>query len=237
MSAPIKVVIVDDEKPARDRLRRLLAAHPDFVLAGEAQDVGSAAALLQRERPDLCLLDVQMPGGDGFDVLRAPGAPRVILTTAHERYAVRAFEINSVDYLLKPFSPARFAAALDKVREQIAREASRAPASERIPVRRGTRIVLLDPAQANWFEAEETLVFALTEEGRFLVDRSLQDLEAALEPAFFRAHRRYLVNVARIAEIRPAEAGTFRIRVKDSAGTFLPLSRRQAKRLRERIPW
>jgi len=268
---PTRVVIVDDEKPARDRLRRLLQEHPDFTLAGEAADVASAVELLDRERPDLCLLDVQLPGGSGFDVLRhARRAPHVIFTTAHDQYAVQAFEISSVDYLLKPFSARRFAAALQRARERLARDttpareivrlleeirsglppaqaarpeaapSARAPAPvvpARIPARRGTKIVLLDPPRVDWFEAEETLVFARTEEGRFLVDRSLADLEEQLAGTFFRTHRQVLVNVARIGEILPGEGGTYRIRLRDAAGSVLPLSRRQAKRLRETLPW
>lgn len=248
MKTPIRVVIVDDEKPGRDRVRRLLEDHPDFVIAGEAGDVPSAIALVDRVRPALCFLDVQMPAGDGFDVLRrVRHVPRVIFTTAHDQYAVRAFDVNSVDYLLKPFSPRRFAAALEKAREKIASEAP--PGTEivrlleeirpptRIPARKGARIVLLDPSQVLWFEAEETLVFARTEEGRSLVERSLSELEIQLAAFFFRTHRRYLVNLSRIAEIRPADAGTCRIVLRDAGGTILPLSRRQARRLRERIPW
>ena len=105
----LRVAIVDDEKPARDRLRRLLADHPDLVVVGEAADASSAVELIDRERPDLCLLDVQMPEGDGFDVLRrVRHRPRVIFTTAYDQYAVPAFEVRSIDYLLKPVSRRRF---------------------------------------------------------------------------------------------------------------------------------
>jgi two-component system LytT family response regulator len=258
MSAPatLRVVIVDDEQPARDRVRRLLRDHADFVLVGEAGDVPSAVELIDRERPDLVFLDVHMPGGDGFEVLReARHAPQVVFTTAHDRYAVRAFEIHSIDYLLKPFRADRFAAALTRVRallgsagrsgEEIVRllaairdglpAASDAP--ERIPARRGTKIVLLDPAEVWWFEAEEALVFARTAEGRFLVDRTLAELEDALAATFFRTHRRYLVQVGRIGEIRAQDAGTWRIVMRDDGASSLPLSRRQARKLRERIPW
>src|SRR5262245_54636575 len=232
---PIRVVIVEDEKPARDRLRRLLADQPDVELVGEATDAASAAALIDRERPDLCFLDVEMPEGDGFEVLRrVKHAPRVIFTTAYDRYAVPAFEVNSLDYLLKPFSRERFAAALDRARKAIAAgsggpapadllrlieeirrtpPASPAPAAPaasaplRIPVRRASKIVLLDPGEILWFEAEETIVFARTEEARLLVERPLNDLEELLRPHFFRIHRSYLVNVSRIAEIQPEEGG------------------------------
>ncbi len=252
----VRVVIVDDEKPARARLRRLLNEHADFQIVGEAEDAASAVALIDSERPDLCFLDVQMPEGDGFEVLRrVRHRPRVIFTTAYDRYAVPAFEVNSLDYLLKPFDRGRFAAALSRAREALAAGASTpgrdivelleriraglprsedapapaAPPLMRIPARRGTRVVLLDPAEILWFEAEETLVFARIGDARLLVERTLGDLEARLGAAFFRAHRGYLVNVSRIAEILPEEGGTHRIVMREAEGTMIPLSRRQAR--------
>ena len=276
----MRVVIVEDEKPARDRLRRLLAEHADCALVGEAGDATSAVALIDREQPDLCFLDVQMPEGDGFEVLRRiRHRPRIIFTTAYDRYAVPAFEVNSLDYLLKPFSRERFAAALDRVRAALGAGAAPAPpeilrlleeiragipvaagpaaapagphagpaaahadpaaggAPLRIPVRRANKIVLLDPADIVWFEAEETVVFARTAAARLLVERTLNELEEQLGRGFFRAHRSCLVNVAHIAEILPGEGGAGRIVMKDAARTVLPLSRRQARQLRAIIPW
>lgn len=259
----VRAVLVDDEKPARDRLRRLLADHPDVAVVGEAADAPSAVALIDRERPDLCFLDVQMPAGDGFEVLRrVRHVPLVVFTTAYDQYAVQAFEVNSLDYLLKPFSRKRFAAALERVREQMGRHPpagdeivrllqeiraglprlqagppAAADTPARIPARRGVKILLLEPLEVVWFEAEETLVFARTAEGRFLVERTLAELETQLGSAFFRTHRQYLVNVSQIGEILPADAGTYRLVMRDGARTVLPLSRRQARRLRELIPW
>ncbi len=267
MSEPagkIRAAIVEDEKPARQRLRRLLREHADIVIVGEAEDVAGAVALIERERPDLCFLDVQIPGGDGFEVLRRLRyVPRVIFTTAYDQYAVQAFEVASLDYLLKPFDAERFALALERARQalrqrppaaeqalqllleqlrtglphikELAERAAGAP--RRIPARRGPRIVLLDPREILSFEAQETLVFARTRERRYLVERTLAELEADLGPAFFRAHRGYLVNLEQVAEILPEESGTFRIVLKDEARTTVPLSRRQARKLRERLPW
>jgi two-component system LytT family response regulator len=201
-----------------------------------------------------------MPEADGFEVLkRARHVPRVIFTTAFDQYAVRAFEVNSLDYLLKPFSRRRFAAALDRARQALTQHAppaadllrvleeiraglprsepARDPGPLRLPGRRGAKIVLLDPAEILWFEAEDVLVFARTTEGRYLVERSLQDLETQLDPSFFRSHRSYLVNLSKIAEILPGDAGTFRVVIRDAAKSVVPLSRRQARRLREIIPW
>jgi DNA-binding LytR/AlgR family response regulator len=223
-----------------------------------------------------------MPEGDGFEVLRrVRHQPRVIFTTAYDRYAVPAFEVKSLDYLLKPFSRERFAAALDRAREAL-RQGIAPPSAEilrlleeiraglakpetapvaamtppapsgatpapvpgfaavaplRIPVRRASKIVLLDPAEILWFEAEETIVFARTADARLLVERTLNDLEAQLGSAFFRAHRACLVNVSWIAEILPGEGGLARLVLKDANRTVLPVSRRQARLLRDLIPW
>ncbi len=263
-----RCVVVDDEKPARERVKRLLAAQNDFEVVGEAADAASAIRVIDETGPDLCFLDVQMPEGDGFDVLRGlQRVPHVIFTTAFDQYAVRAFEVNSLDYLLKPFSKKRFGEALERAREALGRggdeerqrmlqaleeirselrgrEAAPATSSgpesaglERITARRGPKILLLDPAEILWFEAEETLVFARTPAGRFLVERTLADLETAVGDGFFRSHRRYLVNLSCIAEIQPGDAGTYRIVLRDEGRSEVPLSRRQARKLRERIPW
>ena len=252
-----RCVVIDDEKPARDRIKRLLAAHPDFEVAGEAADAEAAVRLIDETAPELCFLDVQMPEGTGFDVLqRVRHVPHVIFVTAYDRYAVPAFEVRSIDYLLKPVGRQRFAQALDRARERIddagaarrildeldelRRSIGRGPDAapprpDRVSVRRGSGILLLDPGEIVWFEADDVLVFARTATGRFLVDRTLSELERQFDRQFFRAHRSCLVNLGRIAEIRPADAGTYTI-VCPGAGT-VPLSRRQARRLREIFPW
>ena len=251
-----RCVVIDDEKPARERVKRLLAAHPDFELAGEAADAEAAVRLIEATRPDLCFLDVQMPAGTGFDVLQRVGhVPHVIFVTAHDRYAVPAFEVRSIDYLLKPVGRERFAQALERARERmdsagsarrildeldalrrlVGKAPGAAPRPGRISARSGTRVLLLDPDEIVWFEADDALVFARTPTGRFLVERTLSELERQLEGRFFRAHRSRLVNLGRIAEIRPADAGACTI-VCAGAGT-VPLSRRRARRLREIFPW
>ena len=250
----LRVAIVDDEKPARDRLRRLLAAMPEVELVGEAGDVASAVELLDREKPDLCLLDVQIPGGDGFDVLRlAKHMPQVVFTTAFEHYAVRAFEVKSLDYLLKPvhrerlqdavhraqLASGRGAAESDTIRRLLEEIRAQRPAAtpQRIPAKRGARILLLDPGDVIWFESEGELVHARAADGRALVERPLAELEELLTGSFFRIHRSYLVNLSKVGAIVPEEGGTYRVVMKDDAHTALPLSRRQAQKLRELIPW
>jgi len=249
----LRVAIVDDEKPARDRLRRLLAAMPEVELVGEAGDVASAVALLDREKPDMCLLDVQIPGGDGFDVLRlATHLPQVVFTTAFDHYAVRAFEVKSLDYLLKPVRRERLQEAVRRAHQFSGRGAesgtmlrlleeirAQRPAAtpQRIPAKRGAKILLLDPAEVIWFESEGELVHARTADGRALVERTLGEMEELLTGSFFRIHRSYLVNLSKVGAIVPEEGGTYRVVMKDDARTALPLSRRQAQKLREIIPW
>jgi two-component system, LytTR family, response regulator len=250
----LRVAIVDDERPARDRLRRLLAAMPEVELVGEAGDVASAVELIDTEKPDLCLLDVQIPGGDGFEVLRlAAHMPQVVFTTAFDHYAVRAFEVKSLDYLLKPVHRDRLLDAVrraQRTRERGATESGTvqrlieeiraqrpAPAPQRIPAKRGAKILLLDPTEVIWFESEGELVHARTADGRALVERPLSELEELLAGSYFRIHRSYLVNLSRVGAIVPEDGGTYRVVMKDEGHTALPLSRRQAQKLREIIPW
>ena len=258
----MRVVLVDDEKPARDRLRRLLRDHADVAIVGEASDVAGAVETIETLAPDLVFLDVQIPGGDGFEVLsRIRHRPAVVFTTAFDQYAVRAFEVNSVDYLLKPFDRDRFAAALDRARgaaasgagtapetvlrllEAIRSEISGPPPAEpsaplfRIPAKRGAKIILLDPVDVLWFEAEDTIVHARTSAGRFLVERPLADLERLLGSKFFRSHRSVLLNLSHVAEIVPGDGGTYRVVLRDEARSSVPLSRRQAQKLRELLAW
>ena len=250
----LRVAIVDDEKPARDRLRRMLAAMPEVELVGEAGDVASAVELIDREQPQLCLLDVQIPGGDGFEVLlRARHIPQVVFTTAFDHYAVRAFEVKSLDYLLKPVHRDRLQDAIRRGQEAAAHGASEtgtmvrlleelkarrpAPAPLRIPAKRGAKILILDPGEVFWFESQGELVHARTADGRALVERPLAELEELLAGSFFRIHRSYLVNLSKVLAIVPEDGGTYRVVLKDETHTALPLSRRQAQKLRELIPW
>ena len=336
----VRTVVVDDEKPARDRIKRFLAEHADFEVAGEAGDGESAVRVIEELRPDLVFLDVRMPEADGFEVLRRlTYVPRVVFATAYERYAVQAFEVHSIDYLLKPFDRKRFGATLARVRQEMRKrvpaeeklgallreirqsalalrgaaeavgevvgeaasgagaaaggttdgsagvggssplapgtraeepdaEVTAAPAgatagglprrtasaaagepasaapggartlSDRIPGKRGPRIYLLAPQEILWFEADGELVFARSGAHRYLVARTLAELETSLDPTqFFRSHRSFIVNLAAIAEIVPEDSGNYRIIVRDPERTAIPLSRRQARKLREVFPW
>jgi two-component system LytT family response regulator len=232
----------------------MLAELGGAVVVGEAADVDQAAELLAHVAADVILLDVQMPGGDGFSLLpRLTERPAVIFVTAFDQYAVRAFEENAVDYLLKPFRPERLAKALDRARGELAQPEDmakrldallsavgpRAQAGshlERLTVRLGNKQLILKAEDVLWFGAEEKLVFAAVEGDRHYVNFTLDDLEKRLDPAkFVRVHRGAIANLDRAAALRPGFAGTWRLQLDDTARTEVPVSRARARALKERL--
>jgi two-component system LytT family response regulator len=248
----LRAVIVDDEPLARTRLKRLLAAHPAIEIAGEAGDGEAACRLIDEVSPDLVFLDVQMPGLSGFDVLaRLDPRPRVIFITAYDEFAVRAFEEQAVDYLLKPVEPARLERALERVtgtdsagarveEERLARliEAveRRRTGPRRIAVRRGPKVVLVEPASILFCRAEDKYTVLYTAEGEHILDRTIEDLEQSLDPSMFlRIHRSVLVNLACVRDLTALEGGRFVVSLKDQAGTTLYASRAGARLLREKL--
>ena len=253
MLPPLRVLIVDDEPLARARARRLLEQVGGAITVGEAGSADEARARIAELAPDLLLLDIQMPGDDGFRLLESLSPrPAVVFVTAFDHYAVRAFEANAVDYLLKPFRRERLAEALERVRRDLARpeELSRrltellaglerrpaTPWLERLTVRLGTRQLILRIEDVMWFGAEVKLVFAATESDRHYVNFTLDQLERRLDPRkFARVHRAALVNLDWAAALRPAFAGTWRLQLKDTARTEIPVSRARARPLRERL--
>jgi two-component system, LytTR family, response regulator len=239
-----RVVIVDDEPPARDKLRALVAADGRVDLVGEAGNGVSAVTVIERERPDLVLLDIQMPELDGFEVLEAlelPRLPRVIFVTAYEAHAVRAFEIRAMDYLLKPVDPDRFRLAMDRALGSMAdddpdaiadrvhdmvreRHAATEPI-QRFVVRQRGRMLLVPVEDVGWIGAAGNYVELHAGTESYLVRGSLQDLEARLDPArFVRVHRSTIANAARIREIQPWSHGDLLLVLDD--GTRLRMSRR-----------
>ncbi len=251
-AAPLRIVLIDDEPLARARARRLLAGLPGAAVVGEAGSADEARDVLAATRPDLVLLDVQMPGEDGFALLRSlDPRPAVVFVTAYDQYAVRAFEENAVDYLLKPFRAERLAAALERARrdlahpEDVARRLGEVLASlgggpplhlERLTVRVGQRQLILRTEEVLWFGAEDKLVFAATADDRHWLDLTLDHLERRLDPRrFARVHRSAIVNLDHAAALRPAFAGTWRLQLDDAARTEVPVSRARARQLRERL--
>jgi two-component system, LytTR family, response regulator len=217
----IRALIVDDEPPARLRIRRLLSADPEIELAGECVDGASAVTAIQEDRPDLVLLDVQMPEVDGFEVVRQIGVeqmPVTIFVTAHDRYALGAFELHGLDYLLKPFDRVRFVSAVRRAKEQIfgARDrkalqhlavmirqaADRDAYPERLPVPYEGRIIFVSVADIDWIEACGNSVRLHVGARCYELRNTLASLLQRLSPQdFVRIHRSTVVNTARIKEI------------------------------------
>jgi two-component system, LytTR family, response regulator len=221
-------LIIDDERLARAELRRLLAAHPEIEIAGEASNGDEALTLIAQASPDLLFLDVQMPGLTGFDVLeRLDEIPQVIFTTAYDAYAIKAFEVNALDYLMKPISPARLAAALAKVRPR-----SGPTRLERVFVRDGDRCWIVALPDIFLLESEGDYTRVHFSGQRPLIRRSLNALEAQLDPAvFFRANRQEILNLKWIDKVDLGVAGGLSVTLR--GGRAVEMSRRQSGRLRE----
>jgi two-component system LytT family response regulator len=231
--AEIRVLIVDDEPLARRGIRQLLARHRDMVVVGECRDGREAARALETLAPDLVFLDVQMPGLDGFGVIRTrelDRMPAVVFVTAFDEFAVRAFEANAVDYLVKPLAEARFEATLARVRDRL-RMASAAAAREEILVPTATGRLLLDVAEIGWIEARDYYACVHAGAKRYLVRESLRSLERDLNPAhFLRVHRGAIVRLDQVRELRTSPRGEAVAILRD--GSSVPVSRRRRERLK-----
>lgn len=225
-ASALRVLIVDDEPPARRGLRALLDAHRDVEVVGEARSGAEAVARIAELAPQLVFLDVQMPEGDGFDVIRQVGAaamPAVVFTTAFDEYALQAFDANAVDYLLKPYDRARFEQALTKAKQEIAgsdtqrrladllnRLDDRARFLQRIPVKSGTKTQFVPTANVEVFEAEANYVRLWVGDRSVLIRETLSRLETQLDPARFRrVHRGMIVQLPRVLEAESLFAGEY----------------------------
>jgi two-component system LytT family response regulator len=231
----MKSLIIDDEPLARRELRRLLAEFPWVEIVGEAGDVVEAAARVEALAPDLLFLDIQMPGGSGFDLLaRLDHVPRVIFTTAYDHHAVRAFEVNALDYLLKPIEPQRLAAALVKARtasEERPAAVRSGDILERLFVRDGMRCWFVPLREVCLFTAEGNYVRMLWGNERPLLNRPLNTLEQRLDPKrFFRANRRQILNVDFIEGVELGTGGQLHVQLR--GGPEVEISRRQARLFR-----
>lgn len=237
----MRVLIVDDERPARERLRALLGAFPDVEIVGEAEDGEEALRKIGDLRPDLVLLDVQMPGSSGIEVadsLSAP-RPRIIFCTAYEQYAVNAFELCAVDYLLKPVNRVRLAKAIDRVRTLNAEtldgnidRALRQPRSTpvRFLARQGTRCLVIPQKDVVYLASDGGLTKLHTAREHYVMDPTLNDFERRLDPAvFFRVSRAALVNLNWVGAVDMMPGGFGEVAMK--TGSKLEVSRRRLKDL------
>ena len=250
-NAPIRALIADDEALARRFLRRMLKDDHDVEIVGECSNGREAVAMIRKQNPDLVFLDVQMPEMDGFAVLESIGTgrlPEIIFATAYEKYAVRAFELHALDYLLKPFDQARFKDAIKHAKERFRserRNEGRAQISallesiknkpqylERLMIKAAGRITFLSIDEINWIEADDKYVHLHTGKITPMVRQTLSAMETQLDPKKFRrVHRSAIVNVGRIKELQPLFSGEHSILLED--GTKLTLSRNYKDKLFE----
>jgi two-component system LytT family response regulator len=242
---PLRVIVVDDEQLARTLLRELLAEHPDVEVIAECGNGFEAVKAVTEKKPDLLLLDIQMPKLDGFDVLELIGSETpVIFVTAYDQYAIKAFQVHAVDYLLKPFGAERLAEALARARVRIAARDSvpvkalvadarsaRAPL-ERVLIRDRADVHVIPVMKIDYIESQDDYVSLKVGDKQLLKEQTLAELEQLLDPQrFVRIHRRYLLNVARLVRIEQSITDS-RVAILHD-GTELPISRSGYAKLRE----
>ena len=243
----IRAVVVDDEQLARQVLREFMTSHPEIELIAECANGFEAVKTVAEQKPDLMFLDIQMPKLDGFEVLELIGNDTaVVFVTAYDSYAIKAFEVHAVDYLLKPFGADRFEAALARAKQRLGGKlpesappaaelaaAARPPAQylDRIAVRDGTRVFIIPVAKLDYAEAQDDYVALAADGKKHLKQQTISSLESALDPSrFMRIHRSYIVNLERVVKVEPY--------AKDShvavltGGAQLPVSRAGYARLR-----
>jgi len=251
----ISTIIIDDEQLAREELSYLLKSVDDVEIVAQGSNGVEAVQLIREHNPELVFLDVQMPGLDGFQVIKKlvdkkHPLPQIVFATAFDQYAVRAFEVNAVDYLLKPFDKKRVAQSVEKARQKLGAPANsngrieslinlleqqQKPQQQKILLRSAGRLILVD---------QKDICFATIDEGVITVStsnmeghsncRTLEELLESLDPnLFWRAHRSHVVNINRIKEVMPWFKSSYQLRMDDRKQTELPVSRAQTKRLRE----
>lgn len=249
----VRALLVDDEPLARQRLRMLVASEDWLEVVGECGDGTTAVAAIQKLRPDLVFLDVEMPGASGFDVIEAIGADRmpfVVFVTAYDKYAIKAFDVHAVDYLLKPFDRDRFRQALVRARQQLEQRSGgelerrllalvqdfKPPQQklERFVIKSSGRVFFVRSEEIDWIEAASNYVKLHVGTDAHLFRETMNALEARLNPdTFYRLHRSHIVNIERVRELQPWFNGEYVVFLKN--GTRLTLSRGYREKLQERI--
>jgi two-component system response regulator LytT len=256
---PLRTLVVDDEAPAREELCFLLGRMPDVEVAGQAANGVEAVRAVEELRPDLVLLDVQMPGLTGFEVARSllqrGLRVHVVFVTAFDQYAIEAFNVNAVDYLLKPVEPTRLEQAVDRVRLRLATErapatgglteadlerlaervARRAGFAQQVAIKAGDKFVLVQTDDIVHVSLVDDVMTVVTNSQTGTTNfKTLDELQSKLDPdVFWRVHRSHLVNINKIKEIVPWFSRNYILRMKDAKSTEIPVSRAQTKRLRE----
>jgi DNA-binding LytR/AlgR family response regulator len=245
----IKTFIAEDEEPSLNRLKRLLEEYPNLQLVGTALNGIAAIEEVNKLRPDLLLLDIKMPGKNGFEVLEElEYVPLVIFITAYNQYAIKAFEENAVDYLLKPVSPKRLTSSINRVLERkipmdinlfndLFKKGYRPDYIRRFTVKRGDEILIIPEEQVYYFKAEEGYIFLHTYSNHFFFEMTLRDLEKNLNPSkFCRIHKSYIVALDQILKIKKWFKGEVMVEMKDEQGSILKVSRNFKPLLLKRLP-
>jgi two-component system LytT family response regulator/two-component system response regulator LytT len=254
---PINTIIVDDEKPARDELAFLLKGFPEINVVGLGKNGVEAVSLIKEHAPDLVFLDVQMPGLDGFGVLKKlvekkMKLPHVVFATAFDQYAVQAFDVNAVDYVLKPFDKARISKAIQRARKMMETQTTATERLEQLVSQLGAprqspappvkvlvnwqqRLLLINAEDMLFAERDGGAVSIVTREMEGSSNyRTLEELHAALDSdLFWRPHRSYLVNIHHIKEVVPWFKSSYMLKMSDKKQTQIPVARAQIKRMRE----
>ncbi len=254
---PINTVIVDDERPARDELIYLLKGFPEINVIAQGKNGLEAVALIKEHEPDLVFLDVQMPGLDGFGVIkklveRKLRIPQIVFATAFDNYAIQAFEVNAVDYVLKPFDKSRIAKAVQRAKKMVEAHASPVERLENLvgqlsapPPKSSQPVKLLVKSQARMFLVDaEDMIYAAIQDGTITIFardfegvsnyRTIEELGDSLDSdRFWRPHRSYLVNINHIKEVVPWFKSSYMLKMNDKRASEIPVSRAQTKRLRE----
>jgi two-component system LytT family response regulator len=253
INGKVRVLVADDEPLARERLRTLLAREDWVDLVGECPNGIEAIDAIARLQPDLVLLDVQMPGANGFEVIEAVGAermPLVVFVTAYDRYALRAFDVHALDYLLKPFDRERFHEALARARQHLERRGTgdierrllelvqdlkpTAQKLERFVIKSGGRVFFVRAEEIDWIEAAGNYVKLHVGTDTHLFRETMNGVEAQLDPdLFYRIHRSHIVNIERVKELQPWFNGEYVVFLR--SGTRLTLSRGYREKLQQRI--
>lgn len=255
----LRCLLIDDEPLALDRLERLLAAYPEIQILGKISRPSEAVRQIDELRPDVIFLDIQMPGLTGFQVLeKIHHQPVVIFVTAYDRYALDAFEVNSIDYLLKPIQRERLDKSIQKLSQLLsARAAAKTGVAvesgelnrlldyireqggkgkRKLVSRQGDRMLLIEPADVAYFHARDKYTFAVTSKGEHILDYTLQQLKEWLpEEKFLMIHRSYIVNLDWISELSRGFGGGLMCRLRPPVSRDLPVSRAMVQQVRERI--
>jgi two-component system LytT family response regulator len=245
---PLRTIIIEDEAPARERLKSLVSEIGEIEIVGEAGDGPDGARLIDTLKPDLAFLDIQLPVFSGFEILeKIRHCPYVIFITAYDAYAIKAFEANAVDYLLKPTTPERLRNAVERVRQRNPQDMERLLSilkntfqkpvyQERFSIKIGDEIRFIQAKDIDWFHAEDKYVFLHTAEDQYLLDTTLKTLEKTLDPQrFIRIHKSVIINCEKLNRIKRNFAGHYKVELNDPKKSTFEIGRIYLVKVRERL--